>query len=382
MNLCVITSSFPAYPEDAGAAAGLFVRDFCVALSEQGHSVTVVTPDKVAVRKEAPAGVDVVWFPWRGGDKALSLMKPYAPRDMFAMASLFRRGHAALARLHRARPFDHVLAMWAVPAGILAARLKRQAGVPYTTWCLGSDIWNYGRYPIVTNIVASVLRRRDLLYADGLALREAAEALAGKPCTFLSSSRRVEKASVSPDRLDAAGLKILFVGRYHRVKGVDVLLEAMARFVARGGTGHLYLFGGGPEDAPLRARAERPDLRAHVTVGGFADGATYLAHLAACDVFVIPSRMESIPVVLSDAVQMGKPVIVSDVGDMGRLLRETPAGIVVPPEDAGTLADALLEFARGDGHQYDTAVADLAAQFDITQTAQRWAAEAAGNKGH
>ena len=377
MNVCVITSSFPAYPEDASAAAGLFVRDFCVALAEQGHRVTVLTPNKAGDRKEPPAGVDVEWFTWRGGDKALSVMKPYAPRDMLAMASLFWRGHAALARLHRERAIDHVLAMWAVPAGVMAARLKRRAGVSFTTWCLGSDIWTYGRYPVLKKVVASVLRQSDLVYADGLALGEAAEKLAGRPVTFLPSSRRVDKAQAAPAQLDTTGLKILFVGRYHRVKGVDVLLDAMARFIARGGVGHLYTFGGGPEEAALRERANAPELRAHVTMGGFADAETYHSHLAACDVFVIPSRMESIPVVLSDAVQMGKPVIVSDVGDMGRLLRETPAGLVVPQEDADGLAAALLEMARGDLHQFDAAVAALAGQFDIAQTARRWAAEAA-----
>ncbi|MEX2015866.1 MAG: glycosyltransferase [Candidatus Hydrogenedentales bacterium] len=376
MNLCVITSSFPAYPEDSSAAAGLFVRDFCLALAEQGHGVTLLTPDKLVARKEAPAGVDVVWFGWRGGEKPLSVLKPYAPRDMLAMGSFLRRGYKTLERLHRERRFDHVLAMWAVPAGVLAARLKRQKGVPFTTWCLGSDLWTYGRYPIFKGVVASVLRQSDLVYADGLALGEAAEKLSGRACTFLPSSRRINKDAAPPAILQGDGLQILFVGRYHRVKGVDVLLEAMAQFIARGGAGHLQAFGGGPEEAVLRRRAEQDDLRAHVSLHGFADETTYLSHLAACDVFVIPSRMESIPVVLSDAVQMGKPVIVTAVGDMGRLLRETPAGIVVPPEDANALADALLEMAKCDRSQFRGAVETLAAAFDIEQTAARWAAAA------
>jgi glycosyltransferase involved in cell wall biosynthesis len=159
------------------------------------------------------------------------------------------------------------------------------------------------------------------------------------------------------------------------VKGVDVLLDAMAKFLSAGGKGHLYLFGGGPEEETIRERAAMADLRAHVSVGGFADEPTYVAHLKACGVTVIPSRMESIPVVLSDALHMGKPVIVSDVGDMGALLRETPAGIVVPPENTDALAGGLAEMAAADRGRYAASVAALAERFDIAETAKRWAGE-------
>ena len=104
----------------------------------------------------------------------------------------------------------------------------------------------------------------------------------------------------------------------------------MAEFSRDEPSGHLYLFGGGPLETQIRRRAAQPDLRGRVTIGGWADEAVAVSWLAACDCVVIPSRMESIPVIFSDALQMGRPLIVSDVGDMGSLLREHPAGLVVP----------------------------------------------------
>jgi len=372
MRICIITSSFPLNPADARAAAGLFVKDFAVALAEEGHRVTVVTPDKRPGEKEDPPGVSVRWFPWLGGRQTLSSLRPYHPIDALAMVSLFRQGRRALEELiARDRP-DHVLAMWAVPAGRLAAGLRARHGIPFTVWCLGSDIWTYGRYPVLRGVVRRVLRAADLVYADGLDLAARVERLSARPCPFLPSSRRLNRGLVQPLNLPADEFKFLFVGRYAPVKGVDVLLEAMARYVQEGHRGHLYMFGGGPLDGYVRERAARPDLRDRVTVGGYADEQVVVSYLEACDCLVIPSRMESIPVIFSDALQMGRPLIASDVGDMGRLLRECPAGLVVPPEDTAALARAMADMAFGDRQRYDDPARKLTERFNVVTVIKTW----------
>lgn len=372
MRIWIITSSFPLHPRDARAAAGLFVKDFAIALAETGHETTVITPDKQPGEKCAPSGVHVHWFPWSGGTRTLSSMKPYHPVDALAMLSLFQNGRRCLDELGQASLPDHVMAMWAVPAGYLAMGLKARHGIPFTTWCLGSDIWVYGRIPLLRRVVRRVLRASDYLFADGLKLAEDSATLAGRPCPFLPSSRRLDRDLARPLELNTPGTRFLFIGRYAPVKGVDVMLEAMAGFAKRDPAGHLYMFGGGPLEAQLHRRAAEPDLRDRVSIGGYADDETAVSYLAACDCLLIPSRMESIPVVFSDALRFGKPLIVSDVGDMGRLLRQDPAGLVVPPENPDALADAMREMARADRRRYDEPLARLAARFDTARTARSW----------
>jgi glycosyltransferase involved in cell wall biosynthesis len=107
-----------------------------------------------------------------------------------------------------------------------------------------------------------------------------------------------------------------------------------------------------------------------VTIGGYADDATAVSYLSACDCVVIPSRMESIPVILSDALQMGKPLIVSDVGDMGELLRRIPAGIVVSPNDSKALCRAMFEMDKQD-RSTCSPTSKNCAQFEA-QVVQEW----------
>ncbi len=373
--MCILTSSYPQAANDPAAAAGLFVKDFAEAVAEQGNDVTVLTQDRRlgAPAEESPR-VRLVTYPWLGGNSRASYLRPYRPGDALKMFSLVRQGWHALRRLHEQHKFDHVLAMWAAPAGYLARKLKKLDGVPYTVWCLGSDIWTYGRIPVFWNAIARVLQDSDLLYADGEDLCRQAGQLAHKPCEFMPTSRRLDKELVQhvPMIDRQAGTRFFFVGRYAPVKGVDVLLEAMALYRHRGGKGHLYMFGGGPLDGSLRQRAAQDDLVDCVTVGGFADEATVVSYMTACDCALIPSRMESIPIALSDALQLGRPVIVSDVGDMGQLVRSSSAGFVVPAEDATALCDAMFSFASRSQSDFRDGVAALASKFDIGHAAFEW----------
>lgn len=375
MKLCILTSSYPQAANDPAATAGLFVKDFAEAVAAQGCDVTVLTQDRcLGETSEEASSVRLVKYPWRGGNSRASYLRPYLPGDALKMVSLVRQGWLALQRLHREQGFDHVFAMWATPAGYLARKLKQQHGVPYTTWCLGSDIWTYGKIPVFRSAIARVLQDSNLLYADGHDLCRQAEKLGGKSCEFMPSSRRLDSSLARPVPVidGEAGTRFFFVGRYAPVKGVDVLLEAMAQFRQRGGRGHLYMFGGGPLDDELRRRAAQPDLAGFVTVGGFADKFTVVNYLTACDCALIPSRMESIPVALSDALQMGCPVIVSDVGDMGGLVRDSSSGIVVPAEDATALCDAMFAVASRSAGDFSDGVAALASQFDIDKAACEW----------
>jgi glycosyltransferase involved in cell wall biosynthesis len=125
-----------------------------------------------------------------------------------------------------------------------------------------------------------------------------------------------------------------------------VLLEAMALLRHRLPSAHLHLFGGGAIAEALRRRASQIDLRDRVTLYGYADPESATAYLKACDVLVIPSRIESIPVIFSDALACSCPVVATAVGDMARLIQEHQVGVLCPPEDPQALAGAMASIVE------------------------------------
>ena len=372
MKIAIVTSSFPLREDDPAAAAGMFVRDFAVAVAKIGHSVHVITQDKGWGCSHTPPEIDVHCFNWPGGERPLGSLRITSPRDLWAMRGFLKNGRAAIGRLHKQLRFDHVLAMWAVPGGLFAQHLKNRFSVPYSVWCLGSDIWSYGKRPILRQVVARTLQDAEQVYGDGYQLAADAKQLGGVPVTFLPSSRNL--TGIAPAQVAHRGSspRFLFVGRYHQVKGVDVLLTAMFDFFQRERRGFLSLFGGGPERESLESTIQSKQMQDFVHLGGFADRQIVVDQMTSCDAVIIPSRMESIPVILSDALQLGKPVIVSDVGDMGTLLREISAGLVVPTDDAQALSAAFSEFAAKPAGHFSSDVSELAMRFDINQTASQF----------
>lgn len=122
-------------------------------------------------------------------------------------------------------------------------------------------------------------------------------------------------------------------------KGIDVLLEAIARLDAHLPQPVLWIAGDGPERGALERRAGALGLAARVRFLGRRDDAADL--LAACDVFALPSRLEGLGVAALEAMAAGRPVLASAVGGLAEAVAHEKTGLLVPPDDPGALCAAL-----------------------------------------
>jgi glycosyltransferase involved in cell wall biosynthesis len=133
--------------------------------------------------------------------------------------------------------------------------------------------------------------------------------------------------------------------------------------------------GPGAMEAELRAKVEAAGMSDKVRFLSSQPGNVIAGYMSACDCLVIPSRMESIPIVFSEALQAGIPMLVTDVGDMGQLARDHGLADPVPAADPVALAAAMEGFARDhDLHvrSYRKARERLLAIFDLGATADRY----------
>ncbi len=136
---------------------------------------------------------------------------------------------------------------------------------------------------------------------------------------------------------------VLFVGRLHRQKGVDVLLDAWARFVEQRPRARLLVLGDGPEALRLHRAAEALGIPRSVDFRGLRKDV--VPHYAAADIFMLPSRYEGFPNVMLEAMSAGLPVVASRVSGTEDAIESGRNGLLVPPGDAGALRDALLTLA-------------------------------------
>lgn len=123
--------------------------------------------------------------------------------------------------------------------------------------------------------------------------------------------------------------------RLEHQKGVDVLLEAVARLPEV----NLVVAGSGSREDALRRLAEQLGIRDRVDFVGWLSHVEEL--LAGIDLFVLPSRSEALPLAILEAMQGGVPVIATDVGSVRELVRDGETGLLVPPEDPVLLEKAI-----------------------------------------
>lgn len=139
--------------------------------------------------------------------------------------------------------------------------------------------------------------------------------------------------------------RIATVARLHPVKGVDVLLEAVARLRAEGWP-QLALDVVGAADpasprvaARLHRRAARADLVGAVRFHDHLEDPWTVA--TAADLYVQPSRRENQAVALRQAMAAGMPVVATDLPAVREAVTDGGTGLVVPPADPAALAAAL-----------------------------------------
>jgi len=148
-----------------------------------------------------------------------------------------------------------------------------------------------------------------------------------------------------PDPLASrpAGGRLAFVGTNWQIKGLDVLLRAVARLAPSHPDVTLAVAGQDPSatGGKMRRLCGRLGLADRVFFPGRLDREALAALLWHADVFVLPSRQEAFGVSVLEALAAGVPVVASDVGGLGEILRDATHGVSCPPDHPRALAEAV-----------------------------------------
>jgi glycosyltransferase involved in cell wall biosynthesis len=128
-------------------------------------------------------------------------------------------------------------------------------------------------------------------------------------------------------------------GLYER-KGLPELVTAFERLPAQRGA-HLYIVGEGPYRPELEERVRASTVGDRIHLEGFQPDA--MPYLRATDVFVLASRKDPFPLVISEARAAGCAIVGTDVDGITEALESGRAGVLVPVRDPDALARGLDE---------------------------------------
>jgi glycosyltransferase involved in cell wall biosynthesis len=223
---------------------------------------------------------------------------------------------------------------------ILAARLGGFYHLKYFRHC---DHWIGNTKSIVDWMAAQGLPRDRLHYLPNF--------------TDAQKASPIARADLNTQE-DAA--VILALGRFHDDKAFDVLIPALAQVPGA----ILWLGGEGPRENDLRRQAINLGVNDRIRWLGWRKDVAALA--ASADVLCCPSRVEPLGNVVLEAWGYGLPVVAANSSGPAELITSARNGILVPQEDADSLARALTQVLENKALAQDLAQAaenDLAARF-------------------
>ena len=368
MRVLYVSSVYkPAYVYGGPARS---VPALCEGLAEAGAGIEVFTTDANRhARLDVPLGnpvlvdgVPVTYF------RVVSERYFYAP----ALIEAVRR------HVHK---FD-VVEIDALFSSLMepVASLCRNAGIPYVVpprgqllpGALREKRWKKQLYLRLAGLrtlnAAAGIHCADPVEAESLeAARVSAPAFVVPNSLDMKQESSREEGALVRAQIgipDSAPL-LLFVGRFHRVKRLDVAVAALAALESA----HLLLVG--PDEEKLG-----PSLREQAAFSGCSGRLHFLplqspASLqgihAAADLFIMPSDRESFGMAAAEAMAAGLPVLVSNGVPIGRWAREAQAGETVSnaPGEFARAARALLSLPRGELREMGARARRCAAtQFD------------------
>jgi len=250
----------------------------------------------------------------------------------------------------------------ALPEGVAAMIARLLGGAPYVCWTHGEDL-------------ASAMTSRELTLLTKCVYRVASAALANSrnTATMLAAlgvpehKIHIVHPAVDADRFhpynDGSAIRsryagdrdilLLSVGRLQRRKGHDVAIQAIASLRDRLPNLRYVIAGDGEERSRLEKLSVDHGVQDRVFFAGTVADADLAAFYAACDIFLLPNRIddgdiEGFGIVFLEAAASGKPAIGGDSGGVPEAVERDVTGLLVDGENVSAVAAAIADLATSE----------------------------------
>jgi glycosyltransferase involved in cell wall biosynthesis len=341
------------------------VSALCEGLKQAGAQVTVLTTnangaESLTVPTGPPVNVDgvqVYYYPRLGSRLAASYY--YSPRLKQACRE-------------KIRSFDvvYICATWTY-AMLVGATAAMEAGIPFVVSPRGSFMnWSMSQKPLKKRAYLRLIERRLM---DGAAAIHCTSYLEEEqlttwgfrpPVGVIPNGLDITPFNQLPERgklrrdlgVPPDGTLSLFVGRLHKMKRLDLIIEAFASAVRELPSAHLVIVG--PEGDGSGKRAQEQvvglGLSDRVHFAGLLGGMALMQAYADADIHVLLSYRENFAMVVAEAMAAGLPVLVTEQVGLAEEVAKAGAGYCVRSESEaiakcwlGMLADPELRASMG-----------------------------------
>ena len=246
-----------------------------------------------------------------------------------------------LIEIIRKEDIDIIHAHYIIPPGLIALLGSFITGKPYYVTVHGSDALILSSNILIRPFIKIILKKAEKVIVISEKLAEKILKLGIPQDKIMITYNMVDTETFNPQIKSSfkkeIGTKkpiILFVGNLVPQKGIEYLIKAK-KYLKK--DSKLVIVGGGPLLKKLKDITKKENIKDVLFTGPRTDINNIMA---AADIIVLPSISEGFPIVLLEAMAMGKPVVATKVGGIPEIVDEK-VGILVGPKNPRRLADAI-----------------------------------------
>lgn len=356
LRICLVSQQYP--PGKIGGI-GIWTSNLARALAIDGHEVSVVCKGEA----HTADFIDGVWV-----HRIIPCSHPPGlladlPRSMADHANSVRN---EVLTIKARRGLDVVSApIW----DLEGEALRREGMIPTVTslhttyrlsveskpeWKCRSNFYNNHILPIIS-AEDRIIKEADHILANSHAITH--DVFSGAQIPIDKKRVRLIQHGLFDTSLQTSTttfssrdvVRVLFVGRLERRKGIDVLVYAADSVLAQRPNVEVVVVGedqndfGKPWQALVTASEKHKPHLARLSFKGFVKSRELDGYYDSCDIFVAPSRYESFGLIYLEAMMHGKPCIGTTAGGIPEVIADGVSGLLVPPSDADALAGAILK---------------------------------------
>ncbi len=212
-------------------------------------------------------------------------------------------------------------------------------GNPRTIYCYHGETWTNTKQMAYNKLDRWLFRRAKNIIVVSQQQKRLLEDFGVPPdrVTVIYNGIQPRASSLRKPRVP---LNLITVGRLSREKGQAILLKAARLLRDRGVAAfELTVVGGGPDVDALKRSAVEDGVADIVHFTGYQPDPT--PYYEAADLYVLPSLTEGVPNVLLESAMHHVPIVSTNVGGVPEMFEDSIEALLVPPDDAAALADAV-----------------------------------------
>ena len=364
MKVLVIGSVYPRFQEDAEVP---WLRTSLAHLKKAGVQVQVLAPAYKGLKSHEIDGIKVNRFRYAPAYLEMLTHEEGAPSKMASKPWLqllaipyIISGFFKCIRICRKWRPDIIHAHWPFPHAYIALGAAKLFHIPLVLNFHGAELLLIRKKKWVRPLLKFAIGQAQAVFANSsftagriMAIRDVN--VEWSPYgTTLESGIRNSEFGINKNSERPGKFKILFVGRHIERKGIRYLIEA-AKYLPRDQF-EIRIVGVGDLTEELKKQAANmPPEAAEIIFTGKLSPEALADEYRSANVFTLPAIVDSkgdtegLGVVLIEAMELGLPVVASNVGGIPDVVVDGISGILVPEKDPKALASAFKKLASDAG---------------------------------